>query len=120
MIDDRLWGQRMWYNVPLELKDDMRSINIEGPLIFTDIRDVEGNEDLSTSTGFPVAFRADDSTLYVHNGYIDGLGPVDFLKGLEEDISVVGDSKKEVFLYKGRKVYLDKGFYRDAETGEVL
>jgi hypothetical protein len=119
-IDIEAWEKFHWYDVPVEIADEVRCISIEGPLHFTDISQLLEREGADTSLGFPVVFRAEDNSLYVHNGYIDGLGPPDFLREFVSENSVDDLTDREIFLYKGKRVYSKNGLYYDVETGEVL
>lgn len=64
----------------------------------------------------------EEDVIYVHDGYVENLGPLDFLKLYMEQKKVPEkvDVEKltDVYFVRGRKVALFDGLYWDAQTGE--
>lgn len=117
-IDEEEWGN--FHKVPIELMKCMKEMFVDQGVIFEDTNDIAKGGGVDTSAGFPVVFMQESGLLCVHNGYINGLGPVDFLRKYIEEDEGPESSVEEVFLYKGRTVYFKEGLYYDTETGEVI
>lgn len=120
-VDEKCWETYSWFNIPREQAEELKAFPVERFVKFVDINKVIEKEKIDTFAGVPVVFRSSEGNLYVHNGYIDGLSPVDFLKKfVEEEKEFTEDQNADIFIYQGRKVCLKNGLYYDIKTGEVV